>query len=153
MTAEIALVNATYQLQKFPGKGGWTYASIPEVLQSKDNPFGWVKVKGSIDDYVFSNVRLMPMGNGTLFLPVKASIRKFIKKEAGEFVKVILFKDNDIIISKDEILACIKDAPSAFDNFIILPESEQEKILKWIQNGKNEATIVSRIEQTILKFL
>ncbi len=47
------LVNQSYLLQKFPGKGGWVYAAIPEVLQNKNNPFGWVKVKGSIDGCAF----------------------------------------------------------------------------------------------------
>ena len=37
------LVNNTYLLKKFPEKGGWTYASIPKVLQDKTVPFGWVK--------------------------------------------------------------------------------------------------------------
>ena len=27
------LVNREYLLEKFPGKGGWTYALIPEILQ------------------------------------------------------------------------------------------------------------------------
>lgn len=151
MSAEIALVNATYQLQKFPGKGGWTYASIPEVLQNKNSPFGWVKVKGSIDDYVFSNIRLMPMGNGTLFLPVKAAIRKIIKKEAGDFVKVMLYKDTDVDITTEEILTCLKDYPKAFDNFKKGTQSRQYEILKWIQDGKDEDAIVSRIDQVITK--
>lgn len=43
------LVNKKYLLEKYPGKGGWTYAVIPEVLQNKKAPFGWVKVKGTID--------------------------------------------------------------------------------------------------------
>ena len=46
---EKPLVNKEYILEKFPGKGGWTFASIPEVLQNKNTPFGWVKVKGTID--------------------------------------------------------------------------------------------------------
>lgn len=45
MAQEKPLVNATYLLKKFPGKRGWTYAEIPEVLQNKNNLFGWVKVK------------------------------------------------------------------------------------------------------------
>jgi hypothetical protein len=43
---EKPLVENKYLLQKIPGKGGWTYAAIPEVLKSKNTPFGWVKVKG-----------------------------------------------------------------------------------------------------------
>lgn len=86
MNLEKPLLNKEYLLQKFPGKGGWTYAVIPEVLQNKNNPFGWVKVKGSIDDYELKHYKLMPMGNDKLFLPVKAGIRKIIKKQAGEIM-------------------------------------------------------------------
>ena len=45
------LVNREYLLEKFPGKGGWTYALIPEILQDKHSHFGWVIVNGSIDGY------------------------------------------------------------------------------------------------------
>lgn len=32
---EESLVDKEYLLEKFPGKGGWTYALIPEILQDK----------------------------------------------------------------------------------------------------------------------
>ena len=67
MDANRPLVDSLYLLKKFPGKGGWTYAEIPEVLQDKDNPFGWVKVSGNIDGYELKQYKLMPMGNGKLF--------------------------------------------------------------------------------------
>jgi hypothetical protein len=89
------LVNRKYKLEKFPGKGGWTYAAIPEVLQDKHAHFGWVRVRGFIDDHEIKDYKLMPMGNGKLFLPVKASIRKKIQKEAGDWVKVILYADGE----------------------------------------------------------
>ena len=72
-------------LQKFPGKGGWTYAELPEFAQNPDNPFGWLTVSGSIDGFVLEKVKLMPMGDRKLFLPVKAEIRKKIKKEVPLF--------------------------------------------------------------------
>lgn len=64
---EKLLVNKKYLFEKFPGKGGWTYATIPEDLQDKRAHFDWVRVKGSIDGYEFKNYHLMPMGNGSLF--------------------------------------------------------------------------------------
>lgn len=67
METEKPIVNNKYLLEKYPGKGGWTYAAIPEVLQDKHSPFGWVKVKGHIDDFEIKNYKLMPMGNGHLF--------------------------------------------------------------------------------------
>jgi hypothetical protein len=75
---EQPVVDRICVLQKFPGKGGWTYAEIPELLQNKNTAFGWVTVKGSIDSFEINQYKLMPMGNGKLFLPVKASIRKKI---------------------------------------------------------------------------
>ena len=40
------LVLKKNKLQKFAGKGGWTYARIPEIMPDKKTPFGWVKSKG-----------------------------------------------------------------------------------------------------------
>lgn len=88
---EKLLVNKKYLLEKYPGKGGWVYACIPEVLQDKHAYFGWVKVKGRIDDYEFKSFHLMPMGNGKLFLPVKAEIRKKIGKKEGDWVTIVLY--------------------------------------------------------------
>jgi len=88
---EIPLVHAAYLLKKFPGKGGRIYAEISEIVQNKENPFGWVTVKGQIDDYILNHYKLMPMRNGQLFLPVKAAIRKQIAKKAGDYVQVILY--------------------------------------------------------------
>ena len=37
---EISLANRKYLLERFRGKGGWTYVVIPEVLQNKKTHFG-----------------------------------------------------------------------------------------------------------------
>jgi hypothetical protein len=47
----IPLVNKKYLLEKFKGKGGWTFAQIPEILQDKHSPFGWVRVRRTIDTF------------------------------------------------------------------------------------------------------
>ena len=141
MKKEKPLVNNTYLLEKIPGKGGWTYAAIPEVLQSKETPFGWVRVKGSIDSYGFKQYKLMPMGNGQLFLPVKAQIRKQIKKEAGDRVKVILYADDSLLEIPEEILACFdNELPSIKKTFRSFSEGQQKAYLKWISAAKREET-------------
>ena len=58
MSNEKPLVNKKYLLQKFEGKGGWTYAQIPEILQDKHAHFGWVRVKGTIDNYEIKIYRI-----------------------------------------------------------------------------------------------
>jgi hypothetical protein len=145
------LVNKKYKLEKFHGKGGWTYARIPEIHSDKSSPpaGGWVKVKGFIDDHEFRNYHLMPMGNGKLFLPVKASIRKKIKKEEGDWVKVILFPDNDPLPVPPELQECLKDEPKAEKVFNTFSDSEKKYYIEWIYSSKKEETRINRIVKTI----
>ncbi|MBD79961.1 MAG: hypothetical protein CL840_13695 [Crocinitomicaceae bacterium] len=146
MSEEKPLVNSSYVLEKFPGKGGWTYAEIPEIIQNKNSPFGWVKVKGSIDGYELKQYKLMPMGNGRLFLPVKAEIRKKIKKSAGDTVHVILSADDSLLEIPKEIIECFKNEPSElYETFQSFSEGEKKAYLDWIYEAKSEETRVKRI--------
>ncbi len=151
MLNKAPLVNQTYLLEKFPGKGGWTYARIPEILQRKDTPFGWVRVKGSIDGVEISAYHLMPMGNGQLFLPVKASIRKKIKKEAGDWVHVTLFEDLEPVHIPEDILQCLKDESGALAAFNKLSPGEQKQQIDHIQSAKSEEIKVKRIVSLLRK--
>lgn len=142
-------VNKKYRLEKFPGKGGWTFVQIPEILQSKSNPFGWVKVRGFIDDHEIKKYHLMPMGNGKLFLPVKTEIRKKIKKQEGDTVHIILYPDNEPMEIPDEFATCLKDEPAADQFFKSLSESEQKFYIEWIYSAKKEETKISRMAKAI----
>jgi hypothetical protein len=148
---ETPLVNQKYLLEKFPGKGGWTYAAIPEVLQDKHSHFGWVKVKGKIDNYEFKSYNLMPMGNGSLFFAVKAEIRKKIGKSAGDYVHIILYPDNDPIGIPEELRHCLMDNKNDYETFLSYSESEQKQFIEWINSTKNEETKIDRIAKTLIK--
>jgi hypothetical protein len=150
---EKPLVNKKFLLKKYPGKGGWTFAELPEVTKSKSNPFGWVKVKGTIDGFEIKKYHLMPSGNGNLFLPVKAEIRKSIKKNAGDYVYIILYPDTEPLEIPDEMLLCLQDEPTAFKFFNSLSESERRYYINWIYSAKKEETKVSRLAKSIDKLL
>jgi hypothetical protein len=147
------LVNNKYLLERFPGKGGWTFARIPEILQDKTKPFGWVKVRGSIDGYEIKKSHLMPMGDNKLFLPVKAEIRKKIRKKAGDYVHVILYPDNEPLEVPEEMMLCLQDEPSAFKFFKALSESEQNFYIQWIYSAKKEETRVDRLAKTVNRLM
>jgi hypothetical protein len=149
MKKEKPLVDKKYKLEKFQGKGGWTYARIPEIIQDKNAHFGWVKVRGSIDGYEFNKYHLMPMGNGKLFLPVKAEIRKKINKKEGDTVRVILYPDNEPLEVPAEMLLCLRDEPAALRVFNSLSESEQKFYINWIYSAKKEETKVERLARSI----
>lgn len=149
MAAAKPLVNKKYQLEKFQAKGGWTYARIPDLTFSKKNPFGTVRVRGSIDGVEFSAAHLMPMGEGRLFLPVKAAIRKKIKKEEGDWVQIILFEDNLPTEVPEELQECLSDEPAASKAFKALSNGEKKAMIEWIYNAKNESTKTSRMAKMI----
>ncbi|MFI5203597.1 MAG: YdeI/OmpD-associated family protein [Flavobacteriales bacterium] len=150
---EKALVNKKFLLEKFTGKGGWTYARIPGISKDERNHFGWVKVKGTIDGFELKKYHLAPMGDGKLFLPVRAEIRKKIKKEAGDWVHVILYADNEPLEVPDEILLCLKDEPKALKFFNSLSESERQFYIKWVYSAKKEETKTDRLAKTIDRLL
>lgn len=146
MAKEKPLLDRIYLLEKFPGKGGWTYAAIPEIVQNKKAPFGWVRVRGYVDNYELKQYKLMPMGNGKLFLPVKAAIRKKIGKEAGDFVRVKLYSDESALEIPTEIIECFEDEPKkSYQTFLNFTEGEQKAYLDWIYDAKTEETKADRI--------
>jgi hypothetical protein len=145
------LVDKDYLLEKFPCKYGWTFTEIPEIQPDKKSPFSRVKVKGSIDGYEISKYHLMPSGKGTLMLAVKTEIRKKIKKEAGDFVHITLFPDNEPLEVPEEFLLCLQDDAEALQFFNSLNESEQHNYIKWIYSAKTEQTKVERIAEMLVR--
>jgi len=146
---EKPLINKSYKLKKFAGKGGWIYTVIDEIPPDKKARFGWVKVKGFIDDFELKSYKLMPIKSGKLFLPVRAEIRKKIKKQDGDWVKVILFADNDPLHIPDEFLECLRDEPAAHKTFISFAESSQKYFVDWIYSAKKIETRIERMAKAI----
>lgn len=146
---EKALVNKKYRLQKMPGKGGWTFIVIKEITPELRGKYGMVKVKGFIDDYPLKAYNLMPMANGSMFLPVKADIRKKLKKGEGDTVKLVLYADEEALEIPAELLECLRDEPAAHQVFYAFPESEQKQYIDWIYSAKKEETRIERMAETI----
>lgn len=149
MTEQIPLVDKIYILEKFQGKGGWTFARIPEVAPNKNSPFGWVRVNGTIDGCEIQNYNLQPMGNGFLFLPIKSEFRKKIKKQEGDSVHIILYEDVDPIEIPEELILCLKEVEGVYEAFITYSERKKITILNCIYSAKTDKTKVNRIAKII----
>ena len=144
------LVDKNYLLQKFEGKGGWTYAEIPEIEPDKHSWFNWIKVRGFIDEFEIKHARLMPIGNGNMMLPVKAAIRKVIGKQAGDMVRIKLYPDNLPTVIPNEIIECFElEDRRLLDAFKKETDNQQQEIIKWIYEAKKEETKARRIIKMI----
>jgi hypothetical protein len=146
---EKPLVNKKYRLQRMPGKGGWTYLVIKEITPDMRGKRGMLQVKGLIEDYELKPFNLMPMANGSMFMPVKAEIRKQIKKSEGDQVKLVLYADYDPLDIPPDLLECLRDEPAAHKTFYGFPENEQKQYIDWIYSAKKEETRVERIAEAI----
>lgn len=148
---DISLINKQILLERMTGKGGWTFARITGLEKDKDGtPFGMLRVCGSIDGYELGSCSLMPMGNGDLFLPVKADIRKKIKKEEGDYVQLILFKD-DVPYKIPEALQQRLEEEGVFAKFLKHKAWEQRTCAKWIFSAKRAETVNERVIKTIFR--
>ncbi len=140
------LVSGSYLLEKFAGKGGWTYIALPEIPNQKNFPFGWMLVDGTVDTYPLHQHKLMPQGNGHLMLSVNASIRKAIQKQAGDTVQLELYRATAHAEVPQEILDCLAmESKTVQDNFTQLPAADKQQFMRWIYEAKTEDTKAKRI--------
>ncbi|RYD69742.1 MAG: DUF1905 domain-containing protein [Sphingobacteriales bacterium] len=146
------LVRGEYKLQRFQAKGGWTFIAIPEILQQNKWKTGGIKIKGSIDNCVIGQLRLMRTDN-MVFLPINAGIRKQIKKQEGDTVGVLLQEDESDLIIPDEITVCLLDEPAAHKYFKQLTEGYKREYIQWINAAMQPATKAGRIAKMIEKLL
>lgn len=125
------IVEGKFILERFSGKGGWTYIKLPGDLITTGKAFGMMKISGSIDDYEFDDKHLLPMGNGFVFMPVAKPVRKAIGKEEGDAVQIRFFREEIPDQLPLELIDCLKDDPGKLELFENLPKIEQDK---WIEH-------------------
>ena len=149
MTTEKPLTDKDYVLMTTGGKCAWTFVELPEIPMPKTS-FGMLKVRGRIDDYEFSNVHLMPMGNGHVGLSVRAEIRKKIKKQAGDTVRVTIYEDKTPMIIPEDLLLCMEYEDGVLEKFEKYSNGQKKAFVDWINAAKTEQTQADRIAKVII---
>lgn len=74
------------EVKQFPGKGGWIYIPIPDKVadKTKRSPaWGMIPITTTIGSTTW-DTSLLPMGDGTFFIAIKAAVRKKQKIELGD---------------------------------------------------------------------
>jgi hypothetical protein len=133
-------------------KTGWTYIEVPPqiALQIKPNNKKSFRIKGMLDGLAVSGMALIPMGNGGFILPLKADVRKAIRKNKGATLQVKIEEDKDYKVEiPDELMACFEFETEAFQFFNSLPKSHRDYFIKWIDSAKTTETRTKRILNTV----
>ncbi len=87
-TGEAIDIRFTGPIVRDESVGGWTIVNLPGSSEA----FGTrkpVKVSGTIDGHPFA-ATLLPLGDGSHMMPVKAALRKTVGKENGVDVAILL---------------------------------------------------------------
>ena len=146
---ENVVVERKALLEKFPGKGGWTYILLPEITPEHKDYQGQVKVSGSIDQFTFQDVSLFPYGKGRYFMTVNAAVRKAIGKEAGQTVALRISLQVGAVITQQDFLEVLADEPDAFAYYQRLPPGEQRAYLEYINAVKNLEAKIERMAEAV----
>jgi hypothetical protein len=141
------IYNNKLVLEKYPGKGGWIFVILEGLpKQPKSGKGNWAKAHGSIDDYVLGEITLWPMPNGKVFMPVKAAIRKVIKKEEGDTVHVILYgKSPEPQVQINDFLASLACDPLAQKTYNNLSPNAQKQVIGYIFEKDDTDTQIDRM--------
>lgn len=132
-------------------KTGWTILLISAAIanQVKPNTKKSFRVKGFIDNQKIRQVALIPIGEGDFILPVNGTMRRNLKKEAGQKVLLKLEEDFSEFEFSEDFLACLEDDPRAETFFKTLSGSHQRYFSKWIESAKTIETKTKRISQSL----
>ncbi len=133
-------------------KTGWNYISIPFAIADQLKP-GWrraFRVRGMLDSVEIAGLSTTPVGEGNQILALKQSLRKQLRKQAGDKITVSLEEDPDFKVTLPEDLEiCLADEPQLLEKFLKQTKSHQNYFINWINEAKTEATRAKRIVLTM----
>ena len=133
-------------------KTGWRYVHIDAEMANelKLNNKKSFRVKGMLYALPINGIALMPMGDGSFILPLKADIRRALRKDAGAALTVSIEEDLDYKVEiPNDLQECFDFEPEALNYFNSLPKSHRDYFIKWINSAKTNETRAKRIVNTI----
>lgn len=143
----ITSIVTLYQFKEQGEKTGWTYLEIPATTAEKLSPGNKksFRVKGKFDNYKFSQVALLPMGDGNFILPFNAEMRKGTGKKKGDKLQLAIELDTEEKKISEDLLNCLAEDKINLDRFLTLPKGHQNYYSNWVESAKSPATKSDRI--------
>lgn len=153
MLEKLKIIEGEFLVEKFPGKGGWTYVKLDVVLKKEWVKSGWTKVKGIIAGHEIEGYKIAPMGKGLFMLPLKADLRKKTNIKEGDKIYLTLEYDPSTLVVPEELMDCLEHFSKAKTFFLSMTEANQKYYIDWISESKTDETKVNRINRVIDRLL
>jgi Domain of unknown function (DUF1905)/Bacteriocin-protection, YdeI or OmpD-Associated len=136
-------------------KTGWTFVEIPLDIAVKIKPKTKTsyRVKGKLDNLTINQVALVPVGEGNFILPLNAEMRKVLKKEVGNKLKVSLEEEIEELPISADLLASLDLEPEALSLFNSYPKGHQRYYSNWVESAKTFETKSKRIYMCVYGLL
>lgn len=142
------IFNNTCVIQKQTAKAGWTFVVLSGI-DPKYKRAGLIRVKGKIDTYMLKQFNLLPMKDGSMMLPINATVRKVIHKYEGDSVHITLYVDGSRVEVPEDILTTLLESPKANTFFRSLSDSNKKYYIDWVMASKRTETKIQRLSKMI----
>jgi hypothetical protein len=131
--------------------GSWTIAPATIDVYKWFGTRQYVRVKGLIDHVAFESKSLMPRGDGTHFLAIDASIRKAIKKQSGDEVRIVIEEDKAELQIPSEITEALEYSEEAKKVFSMSSQGDKRIYCKHISSGRSKETREKRAADLVIR--
>lgn len=84
------MISFTGQVKRFTGKAAWYYLPVPDKLlptKIPTGPWGFSKITARVGNTTWKT-SLLPLGDGSKFIALKAQVRKKENIDLGTKVKI-----------------------------------------------------------------
>ena len=140
------MIRFSAKLKKQNKPGGWTYLIVSAALIHKLKPGKKsFRVKGTFNQFRYTRVTLLSLGNGSYLLPFNASMRKGTGKKEGDKVAVVMALDQSKPKLSPDLLQCLKEDTVAMGYFKTLTPFFQRLYSSWIESAKTSQTKTRRL--------
>ncbi|MHA4847453.1 YdeI/OmpD-associated family protein [Flavitalea antarctica] len=151
-------VEFTTTMMKYDKNGdktNWTFIRVNADTADKIKPGvkTTFRVFGQLDEYKISQVALLPTGEGDFIMPINATMRKHLRKQAGAKIKVRIAAEQSKPPLDADLVQCLKEEPDAWKTFSALSQSHQRYFSNWVESAKTDNTRAKRIAHTITAML
>ncbi len=143
------IIDQDLQIEKADRKDGWRYVVVSGISAEYRDKQGLVRIRGFIDHYEIRQFNMLPLKDGRYLLPIKSTIRKKIRKQEGDWVKVVLYPDDTPVVVTDEIAVCLEESPQAQKYFESLSESNKKYYIDWVESAQKLETKANRMLKMI----